>query len=99
MSGHDLAEPIRVHSPGGWTPPPGTRPGWNWLPEGGGGPRPDRMPMWLRIAHVVPFLDRLAYEWMWSRGGWDVAPAGGIISAGMIISDPPPGSIAELRKR
>ncbi len=34
------SEPKRVLSPGGWTPPPGVRPGWNWaaawsIPPGG----------------------------------------------------------------
>ncbi|GAB3659889.1 hypothetical protein GCM10027589_21250 [Actinocorallia lasiicapitis] len=62
-------------SPAGWAPPPGTRPGWNWLPPGGATPRPDRMPTWLRLCYATPFLDRCAHTWMWHRGGWDVHPA------------------------
>ena len=90
-------EPVRVHSPGGWVPPPGIRPGWNWTPEGGAGPRLDRMPRWIRLAYRVPLVDRLAHGWMWPRGGWDVIPPGGVVKSGMVVSDDPPGSIAVLR--
>jgi hypothetical protein len=57
------------------------------------------MQAWLRLAYRVPLLDRLASEWMWWRGGWDVEPAGGVITDEMIAVplDDPPGSIAELR--
>ena len=41
--------------------------------------RPDLMPMWLRAWSRVPFVDRYAHPWMWSRGGFEVVPpsAGG----------------------
>jgi hypothetical protein len=91
------SERIWVHSPGGWVPPSQARPGWGWAPEGGATPRPDRMPMWLRIAYRSPFLDRVAYSWMWLRGGWDVLPPGGVVTSDMIVSDPPPGSVAVLK--
>ena len=67
-------EPERVASPGGWTPPPSRRPGWNWVPPGGAVPRPDLMPGWVRFAYHTPFVDRFAFEWMWDHGGWEVAP-------------------------
>ena len=63
-----------VVSPGGWQVPPGRRPGWDWTPPGGATPRPDRMPLALRILYRTPFLDRWAHQRMWWRGGWDVDP-------------------------
>lgn len=33
-----------VPSPGGWDPPPGLRPGWDWVPPGGARPTPQAMP-------------------------------------------------------
>lgn len=59
-------------SPGPWTPPPGTRPGWNWLPEHGALPALRAMPRWVRVWYRTPFLDRYAHEWMWWHGGWCV---------------------------
>lgn len=87
-------ELIWVRSPGGWRAPEGRPPGWNWFPPGGGAPRADRMPWWLRFAYRVPFLDRLAHEWMWWRGGWDVLPFGGVVIPGemIVVEDEPPGS-------
>jgi hypothetical protein len=99
MSEELTDEPILVRSPGGWMAPRGRRPAWDWVPESGAAPRPDRMPVWLRVAYRVPFLNRFAHEWMWWRGGWDVVPRGGSITPDMIVSDPPPGSITGLRPR
>ena len=63
-----------VPSPGGWTAPAGSRPGWNWLPPGGGSPRPDLVAWWIRILYQTPLLDRWAHELMWTRGGFLVLP-------------------------
>ena len=70
-------EQYGVPSPGGWEPPVGVLPGWNWSPPGGLRPRLERMPRWARIWYRAPFIDRYAHAWMWKHGGWDVdAPAG-----------------------
>lgn len=61
-----------VPSPGEWVPPPGLRPGWQWLPEHGAVPNLRAMPRWARIWYWAPLLDRYAYEWMWWHGGWSV---------------------------
>jgi hypothetical protein len=74
MWGPPAPEPQRVPSPGGWTPPPGRRAGWNWVPPEGARGRPDLMPRWIRIVYRTPFVDRFAYGWMWNRGGWEVVP-------------------------
>jgi len=67
--------PEVVPSPGGWHPPPGTRPAWNWIPpEHGLSPRMDRVPWWVRLWYRAPILDRFAHAWMWDHGGWDVVP-------------------------
>jgi hypothetical protein len=29
-----------------------------------------RMPRWVRIWYLLPFVDRYAYAWMWHHGGW-----------------------------
>jgi hypothetical protein len=63
-------------SPAGWTPPPGSRPGWEWVPPGGATPRPDLMPRWLKLMYRTPILDRRAHELMWERGGFLVLPPG-----------------------
>ena len=97
MDQEPTSEPLWVHSPGGWVAPKGTRPGWDWVPDGGAGPRPDRMRLWLRVAYHVPILDRWAHEWMWWRGGFDVVPPEGHMTAEMKVSDLPPASIMELR--
>ena len=70
-------EPRRIPSPGGWTVPLGLRPGWNWVPSSGAVPRADLMPPWVRIWYRTPFVDRFAHTWMWSHGGWEVAPPPG----------------------
>ena len=67
-------EPRRIPSPGGWTAPSGMRPGWNWVPPGGAVPRLALMPRWVRVWYHTPFVDRLAYAWMWSHEGWEVVP-------------------------
>ena len=63
-------------SPGGWTPPAGCRPAWDWTPPSGLRARPNRVPIWVRVGYHTPFVDRLAYEWMWHHGGFDVLPPG-----------------------
>ena len=64
-----------VPSPGAWQPPSGTRPAWDWIPPDHGlEPRLDRVPPWVRIWFRTPFIDRLAYAWMWAHGGWDILP-------------------------
>lgn len=64
-----------VASPGGWLAPAGTRPGWDWTPPPGITPRTDRMRWPVRLWARTPVLDRFAYAWMWSHGGFDVEPA------------------------
>lgn len=64
----------RVASPGGWTPPQGVLPAWNWAPASGMTPRLDRVPWWVRMWYYTPLVDRYAHAWMWQRGGWDVVP-------------------------
>jgi hypothetical protein len=67
----------RVPSPGAWQPPPGTLPGWNWIPpEHGLSSRLDRVPRWVRVWYKTPFVDRYAHSWMWHHGGWDIIPDG-----------------------
>lgn len=68
-------EPPVVPSPGGWAVPQGRLAAWNWTPPAGARPRPDRMPLWVRIWYRTPLIDRYAYAWMWFGGGWDVGPA------------------------
>jgi hypothetical protein len=63
-----------VLSPGGWSPPPGVLPAWNWLPPEGGRPRLDLVPLWVRVWYGLPFIDRYAHAWMWQRGAWEVRP-------------------------
>ena len=65
-----------VPSPGGWDPPPGQRPGWDWVPPGGARPTPKAMPRWIRMLYQTPILDRRAHELMWHRGGFLVLPPG-----------------------
>ncbi len=50
-----------VRSPGGWSAPPGTRPGWDWVPPSGARPRPDLMGRWIRLWYRMPFVDRYAH--------------------------------------
>lgn len=72
-----------VPSPGGWTAPPGMRPGWNWTPPGGVQPRPKATPPWVCVWRAVPFISRYARSWMWWHGAWcvrspaQVEPGGG----------------------
>ena len=85
-SPHDLAviaahraearrqDALRVPSPGGWTAPPGVLPAWNWVPEPGIVPRPDRMPLRVRLWYGTPLADRYAHAWAWRHGGYDVVP-------------------------
>jgi hypothetical protein len=67
----------RTLSPGGWEPPLGVRPMWNWTPLRGGTPRPDLMPWWVKVWYRTPFIDRWAHAWMWRHGGWEVEPPPG----------------------
>lgn len=69
-----LARQCMVPSPGGWRPPMGRIPGWNWLPAEGIRPRLDRAPAWVRVWVRIPLVDRFAYGWMWHNGMWDVIP-------------------------
>jgi hypothetical protein len=69
----------------------GRRAAWDWLPPGGATARTDRVPVWLRILYRTPFVDRYAHEWMWFRGGWDVAPPDDLdpaVAAGLVPSTP-----------
>lgn len=60
-------------SPAGWAPPTGSKPGWDWIPPDRGlVPRLNRAVWYIRVAYHLPFLDRLAYEWVWHHGAWDV---------------------------
>jgi hypothetical protein len=68
------SEPGLVLSPGGWSPPPGRLPAWNWLPPGGATPRLDLAPWWVRVWYQLPFIDRYAHAWMWRHGAWEVRP-------------------------
>jgi hypothetical protein len=63
-----------VLSPGGWSPPSGVLPAWNWLPPEGASPRLDLVPLWVRAWYRLPFIDRYAHAWMWQRGAWEVRP-------------------------
>ena len=63
-------EPDLVRSPGGWMPPPRSKPGWDWLPPDGGTPDMLGMPRWLRVWYRTPFLDRRAHVYMWQHGYW-----------------------------
>ena len=76
-----------VASPGGWVAPPGTRPGWNWLPPDGAVPLLRSMPWWVRVWYRAPLIDRYAYEWMWWHGGW------GILVTGSRDDGPPPAGV------
>lgn len=64
-----------VFSPGGWTAPSGTKPGWDWLPEGGGSERQDKAPGWVLWWLNLPFVDRWAHVWMWEHGCYEVNAA------------------------
>jgi hypothetical protein len=68
------SEPGLVLSPGGWSPPPGKVPAWNWLPPEGASPRLDLVPLWVRAWHQLPFIDRYAHAWMWRHGAWEIRP-------------------------
>jgi hypothetical protein len=68
------SEPSLVLSPGGWNPPPGMLPAWNWLPPAGASPRLDVVPLWVRAWYQLPFLDRYAHAWTWRHGAWKVRP-------------------------
>jgi hypothetical protein len=68
------SEPGVVLSPGGWTPPPGVLPAWNWLPSEGAAPRLDLMPWWARVWYHLPLIDRYAHAWMWRHGAWEIRP-------------------------
>jgi hypothetical protein len=62
-------------SPGRWVAPPGTKPGWNWIPDGHGlHPRLSEVPTWVRLWYWTPFVDRWAHVWMWHHGGWSITP-------------------------
>lgn len=63
-----------VLSPGGWTPPPSARPGWDWVPNGAAMPRADLAPLWVRVLYELPGLDRYAAQWMWTHGAFEVQP-------------------------
>lgn len=70
LQGQTTTTHFGVRSPGGWQVPPGQRPGWSWLPEGGAVTNLRRMPRWVRIWYRLPLVDRYAYAWMWHHGGW-----------------------------
>jgi hypothetical protein len=61
-------------SPAGWLAPPGSKPGWDWIPSPVAAVRLDRMPAWVRLLYRIPLADRFAHRWMWSHGGFDVFP-------------------------
>jgi hypothetical protein len=61
-------------SPGGWRPPAGSRPAWQWTPPDGLRERLERVPAWVRLWYKTPFVDRYACTWMWQHGGWDMLP-------------------------
>src|SRR3954462_11380213 len=71
---HVGQDPELVRSSGGWTAPPGSKPGWDWLPRSGGTPDMIGMPRWLRAWYQTPFLDRRAHVYMWRHGFWWVEP-------------------------
>jgi hypothetical protein len=67
--------PAPERSPGRWVAPAGTKPGWNWIPEGHGlHPRLGDVPVWVRLWYRTPFVDRWAHVWMWHHGGWEIRP-------------------------
>lgn len=53
-------------------PPPGARPGTQWLPPGGVVERLDRVPSWQRLWLRVPRTPGRRERWLWSHGGYDV---------------------------
>jgi hypothetical protein len=62
-------------SPAGWTAPPGSMPGWNWIPPGYGlRPLLPALPRWVRVWYRTPVADRWAHVWMWHHGGWLLTP-------------------------
>lgn len=70
---------------------PRVLPAWNGLPPGGASPRPDLMPVWVRVWYRSPLADRFAHAWMWHRGGWEVlSPAGGDDSGEAGAEEPRP---------
>lgn len=64
----------RVLSPGGWDVPAHRLAAWDWLPDGGGAPRLDLAPWWLRCWYRTPLVDRWAHACLWRRGCWEVLP-------------------------
>lgn len=74
LDAHDPASEGQVPSPGGWRPPPGARPGWNWIPRSGASQRLEGIPFWLRLWIRVPVVDRFAFPRLWDRGGYWVHP-------------------------
>ena len=66
--------PGQVASPGGWKPPAGSLPGWNWTPPQGVAPRLDLAPRWVRAWYWTPFLDRYAHMWLWEHGYMEIEP-------------------------
>jgi hypothetical protein len=98
------SEPGYVFSPGGWTPPPGVLPAWNWVPADGAKPRPDVVPWWVRVWYELPLIDRYAHAWMWAHGGWEVRPpstappenqAGVLEPRGPVLESLPEGATAK----
>lgn len=74
VQANDVFWAAALPSPAGWEAPDGRRPGWDWTPPDGLRPRPERMPLWVRAWYHTPFAHRMAYEWMWHHGGFDVLP-------------------------
>lgn len=84
-----------VFSPGGWTPPRRSMPGWNWLPDGGAGERQDRTPGWVLWWLNLPFLDRWAHVWMWNHGCSEVPAPGSALPP---PPSPPGAGVREPRR-
>jgi hypothetical protein len=64
----------RVPSPGGWQTPPGSRPGWDWVPPDGAVFDISIAPLWARVGFYVPVLDRRVRQWLWKHGYYTVVP-------------------------
>ena len=79
----------RIPSPGGWVPPAGVRPGWDWTPPHGLVYSLDALPLWLRLWMSVPFLDRVAHVWLWRHGFFLVEPPeAGDVEGGAGVREP-----------
>lgn len=79
-----------VPSPGGWQPPEGARPGWDWVPPYGAHVNTEALPTWVNLWRRLPLIDRYAAQCMWHRGGWLVKPAGRASGGGDLSGDRSP---------